>query len=99
MKLASWKKKIKPFVIGAILLCLPSLLISCAEPRTIVRTEYVYVLPPEQYLQEYPEPELQGNKNRHLRDWALDLRETNQLHESDKQALREWRRDMKRNAR
>jgi hypothetical protein len=47
-------------------------------------------LPPEQYLQDYAEPVLKGDKNRDLRDWALDLREANRLHQSDKQALKEW---------
>jgi len=63
---------------------------SCGGTQTIVRTEYVYVIPPEQYIQTYDEPMLRGDKNRDLRDWAIDLREVNRLHQSDKRALKEW---------
>ena len=64
------------------------------KPQTIVRTEYVYIPPPEQYLQEYKEPEVLGRTHEDLLYWALDMREVNRLHESDKQALREWREEM-----
>jgi len=67
---------------------------ACGMPQPIVRTEYVYVLPPEQYLQAYEAPALEGDKNGNLRDWALDLWEINRLHRSDKQALREWKEEM-----
>lgn len=60
----------------------------------MIRTEYVYVLPPEKYLQGYPDPELQGDATRDLIYWGLDGQEISRLHESDKQALREWRREM-----
>ena len=54
----------------------------------------MYVLPPEKYLQSYPDPELHGDTNRDLVYWALDGREISRLHDSDKRALREWREKM-----
>lgn len=60
----------------------------------MVRTEHHYVLPPEKYLQEYPDPQLRGDTNRDLIEWGRDGQETSRLHESDKQALREWRTKM-----
>jgi hypothetical protein len=94
MKLQGLSRKIRLWSIGLILACLTLCMSACGLQQPIVRTEYVYILPPEQYLQEYEVPVLAGDRNRDLRDWALGLWETNRLHRSDKQALREWREEV-----
>jgi hypothetical protein len=46
--------------------------------------------PPVVYLQEIPEPRLQGQTNKALAAHVLDLREALRLANSDKRALKEW---------
>ncbi len=90
MKSSGYARKTQCWRIGWIVIILMTFIASCAPTRTIVRTEYVYILPPEQYLQSYTEPDLAGPTHGDLVNWIMDLRETNRLHESDKRALREW---------
>ena len=46
--------------------------------------------PPAVYLQEVPEPALQGKTVGDLTQWAVDLRAALRLANGDKRALREW---------
>ena len=48
------------------------------------------MMPPADYLQDVPEPELRGKTNGDLAAWALELREAVRMGNSDKAALREW---------
>lgn len=92
MKLSGWKEKARRFVTGLALICLIIFMTSCGKQQTVIRTEYIYLLPPEEYTQSYPQPELHGSDNRALLYLGLDAMEINRLHENDKQALREWRK-------
>lgn len=75
------------------LLCLLMWLPSCGTALT--QTKYIYVTPPDQYLQARPAPGFTGNTNRDLLTWAMDLRATAQAEEQDKAALRRWAADIK----
>jgi hypothetical protein len=45
---------------------------------------------PVVYLQEMPEPKLQGQTNKELAAHVLELREALRLANSDKKALKDW---------
>lgn len=65
-------------------------LTACTATKTITKTEYVYVTPPEAYVQTYEIPEFKGDKNRDLLMWSLDLQEVLKMHNQDKKALQDW---------
>ena len=54
------------------------------------RTEYIYVTPPEQYVNVYDEPELDGSKNRDLLRLVVDQQEVIRLYRDDMTALQAW---------
>ena len=68
---------------------------ACTPARTVVKTEYIRVTPPESYIQTYDIPALAGRKNRDLLIWALDMREMLQIHNEDKRALQKWAVEVK----
>lgn len=91
MKSRSSGRRTRRLMTGTIAIILLLFATSCARKQTIVRTEYVYLVPPEQYMQTYPEPVLRGPKNGDLLNFAQQLQETCRLYRSDMQALQEWR--------
>jgi hypothetical protein len=48
------------------------------------------MLPPVVYLQDVAEPRLEGDTNRALAKWAVELRAALRIANADKKALREW---------
>jgi len=46
------------------------------------------------YLQKYPMPKMQGTTNRDLLNWALDLKDLNNKHNEDKEALIKWTKEV-----
>lgn len=48
------------------------------------------VMPPTVYLAAIPEPELKGQRNIDLTNWAIELRSSLRQANFDKMKLREW---------
>lgn len=73
-----------------------SFTVSCGlwKPETVYRTKTVYRYSPEEYDNVYPDPELQGKKNRDLRRLAVDQKEVIKLYRDDVEARIEWREEM-----
>lgn len=94
MKFLNLRSKIGKWLLGLILLCHLLYLTSCVTPQALTKTQIVYVPPPPVYLMKYPVPKIRGNKNRDLLDWALELRELNEKHNEDKQALVDWTKEV-----
>jgi len=53
------------------------------------------MMPPAVYLQDVPEPKLQGKTNGDLAEWCIALREALRLANHDKSMLREWSQNRK----
>jgi hypothetical protein len=66
---------------------------ACATdpPRIITETERVIVTPPEEWIQETPIPQLEGDKNRHLLESWRARGESLERCNQDKHDLRQWR--------
>jgi hypothetical protein len=69
-------------------LMLPLALLAGCASRTIVTT--TPCSPPVVWLQDVPEPVLEGHTNKDLANWALSLKEALRRANLDKSHLREW---------
>jgi hypothetical protein len=79
-------KSIKGLVIGALALFPIAFIVSCASNPQVAAPCY----PPTVYLQDVPEPSLQGKTNHDLVIYLLELKEAIKISNADKKALREW---------
>ena len=65
---------------------------SCTQtPRTITKTEYIYVTPPKSWMQKEEIPKKKLKTNEDMLELLIDLKEINEKHNSDKENLRLWK--------
>ena len=70
--------------------CLMLLLTACASTEPVVKTETKVRTMPSEYLRDCPVPELSGERNEDLLEWALSLRVSLKSCNADKAAARKW---------
>ena len=76
---------------GLAALCLALFLSACAgTPEVVTRTEVRPVIPPAALMAPCPRPDMEGQTNAALLDWALALDEALEHCNADKRALRRW---------
>lgn len=81
---------------GLASVCLVLLLSGCATtPPVVTETKIERVYPPAALTGPCPPPELRGNTNADLLDWALELQAELEACNADKAALRQWQSNNK----
>ena len=88
-----WSEMMRPWPSGLAGLCLALSLIGCASQpqQVVVKTRTVVELPPSSWVRQHQVPEISGETNGDLLDWAVRVRASLLQCNADKSALADWR--------